>query len=585
MRGSEPSVDFRMLFEAAPGLYLVLDNALVIVAVSDAYLKATMTDRKNILGRGIFEIFPDNPDDPNATGVHNLRASLERVLRSGTSDSMAVQKYDIRRPDGGFEERYWSPVNCPVRSMDGSVPLIIHRVEDVTEFVHLKERGHRQAELTRELQERSRSMEMEILRRSRELQDLNERLRQSEAGLEAKVRERTAMLEAQMRENQRLEMQFRQAQKMDAIGTLAGGVAHDFNNLLTVITGYSELVLLGLEPDAEGREAVQQILKASARAAALTRQLLAFSRQQVVAPKVLQLNAVISDLAMMLTRLIGEDIQLRTQLDPALCKVKADPGQIEQLIMNLVVNSRDAMPHGGILRVSTHNVTLDERYVREHVDARVGPYVQIIVQDSGCGMDEATKARIFEPFFTTKAPGKGSGLGLATVFGIVKQCGGFIWVDSELGIGTTCRIYLPCVDESGTIAESIPLRTAPERGHEVILLVEDDESVRNLAVLSLQRYGYTVLPAHGGREAVLLSRNYVGTIDLLVSDVVMPEMGGRAVAEHIRRGRPHVKLLFCSGYTDDDVLRQGILLDQVPFLQKPFTPEALARRVREVLDG
>lgn len=702
--------NFRLLFESSPGLYLVLTPDFTIVAVSDAYSRATMTNRDDVLGRSIFEVFPDNPADPAATGVRNLRESLERVVRHRVADAMAVQKYDVRRPDslgGEFEERHWSPINSPVLGAENELLYIIHQVEDVTEFVRLKERESEQEKLNELLRTQSGQMEAEIFRRAQEIHEANRQLRKVQAELELHVQERTAELTktiGQLRQEsdarqeaeasvhrlaalvassedaiigldlnaiitdwnsgaeklfgylaaevigrnvmflvpeadrsraewalkqrspvspyeairdrkdgsrvtvsvclspiyqqgrmvgfsliyrditytKRLEDQFRHAQKMEAIGTLAGGVAHDFNNLLTIISGYSELLLDQLTPSDPAHSLIEQIRKAGERAAALTRQLLAFSRQQVMELKVLDLNAIVGDTEKMLRRLIGEDISLATALNPRLGTIKADAGQIEQIIMNLSVNARDAMPRGGKLTIETDNVSLDQSYAQSHMEVQPGRYVMLAVSDTGCGMNEATKARIFEPFFTTKEKGKGTGLGLATVFGIVKQTGGHIWVYSELGQGTTFKIYFPMTDGTVPTGNSFDGKAVPT-GIETILYVEDEDAVRALTVFALRSFGYTVLEANRGQEAIRLCETYQGPIHLLLSDVVMPEMGGRQVADAILSLRPNIKVLFVSGYTDDAIVRHGILHEQVAFLQKPFTPNALARKVRDVL--
>ncbi len=385
-------------------------------------------------------------------------------------------------------------------------------------------------------------------------------------------------------EARRLEEQYRQAQKMEAVGHLAGGVAHDFNNLLTVINGYSDLLLGRLGPEDPMRGLLAEIHKAGERAGSLTRQLLAFSRRQVLEPKVLDLNAVVSDTEKMLRRLIGEDVLLAVVLDPVLGRVKVDPGQMQQVLLNLAVNARDAMPQGGRLTIETRNVTLDEDYARTHPDIRPGEYAMLAVSDSGVGMDGATKARLFEPFFTTKGPGKGTGLGLATVYGIVKQSGGSIEVYSEPGQGATFKVYLPRVQEPVSSGKSFyGLRTMP-RGSETVLLVEDEDAVRALAGHVLRSCGYAVLEAADGRQAVQVAEKHRGPIDLLVSDVVMPHLGGRQLAERLVAGRPGLKVLFLSGYTDDAVVRHGVLGADYAFLQKPFTTAGLAQKVREVLD-
>ncbi len=386
-------------------------------------------------------------------------------------------------------------------------------------------------------------------------------------------------------ERQSLQTQLLQAQKMEAVGRLAGGIAHDFNNLLTAILGASDLLLEDLSVDASGRQEVEEIQKAAHRAAALTHQLLAFSRQQVLAPQVLDLNVLVADVEKLLRRLIGEDIELRTVLARNLSAVQADPGQLGQVVMNLAVNARDAMPRGGTLTIETANAELDETYASEHVPTPAGRHVMLAVTDTGIGMDEGTKAHLFEPFFTTKETGKGTGLGLATVYGIVKQSGGYIWVYSEPGHGTTFKIYLPRV-------EGVPLPTAPKpaapeslRGSETVLLAEDEPAVRSLTRRVLESYGYTVLTTEDGYEALRAAQEHQGPIPLLVTDVVMPKMSGRELAQRLLSERPEMKALYLSGYTDDAIVHHGVLEPGLAFLQKPFTPQTLARKVREVLDG
>jgi PAS domain S-box-containing protein len=381
----------------------------------------------------------------------------------------------------------------------------------------------------------------------------------------------------------RTEEQFRQAQKMEAIGRLAGGVAHDFNNLLTVITGYSDLLLNTLRVDDPSRELIGEIAKSADRAATLTRQLLAFSRKQVLAPKVMDLNTSITEMLNLLRRLISEDIQLRTTLAPGLYPVKVDRGQIEQVIMNLAVNARDAMPRGGQLTIETSNTDLDETLTRSLPELRPGPCVRLTVSDTGCGMDETVKARLFEPFFTTKAVGKGTGLGLATVYGIIKQSEGHITVWSEPGQGATFKIYLPGVREELPSAPKKPVPAPAVIGSETVLLVEDEEGVRTLTRHILQTSGYTVLEARHGLEALQVSEQQSGPIHLMVTDVVMPEMNGPQLARRILQLRPSLKVLFLSGYTDSTLLHNGLLDASRNFLQKPFAPEDLKSKVREVL--
>lgn len=386
-------------------------------------------------------------------------------------------------------------------------------------------------------------------------------------------------------ERKNLESQLRQAQKMEAIGRLAGGIAHDFNNLLTAIIGHCQLATFTLVEDDPMRRHMEEIEKAGHRAAGLTSQLLAFSRKQVLQTKVIDLNDTVAGIGKMLQRLIGEDIQLITNLDPALGRVKTDPGQIEQVIMNLAVNARDAMPRGGKLTIETDNVILDEHYASQHAEVHPGRYVLLAVSDNGIGMDKETQARIFEPFFTTKDIGKGTGLGLSTVFGIIKQSGGHVWFYSELEKGTTFKVYLPLIEEAVEVKRPQAPVIESVYGAESILLVEDDEMVRKLASLVLKKCGYTVLEAAGVFEAVQIHERHKGAIQLMVTDVVMPLISGPELARRLSLLRPDMKVLFMSGYSDDAIVNHGIIDGGTAFLQKPFTPDALSRKVRQLLDS
>jgi len=398
--------------------------------------------------------------------------------------------------------------------------------------------------------------------------------------------EKLVIVNRDVTERKRLEEQFRQSQKMEAVGRLSGGVAHDFNNLLGVIIGYGEIVQEGTAADSPLRSCVEEMLKAGHRAASLTRQLLAFSRQQVLDPRVLDLNAVVKDMEKMLKRLISEDIQLRTDLDPGLARVKADQGQIEQVIMNLAVNARDAMPNGGKLEITTSNFHMDEDFVlRYPYPVLAGDYVLLTVADNGIGMEASTRMRAFEPFFTTKGKGKGTGLGLSTVYGVVKQSGGYIEVNSEPGAGATFKIYLPKVEEALDSQKQAAELPASLHGTETVLLVEDELSLRKLSRHLLELCGYVVLEAENGTEALKISQEYNKTIHLLLTDVVMPGMSGRALADQLVKQRAAIRVVYMSGYTGQTVGEHGVLAEGSYFLPKPFTREALARKVREALDG
>jgi PAS domain S-box-containing protein len=386
-------------------------------------------------------------------------------------------------------------------------------------------------------------------------------------------------------ERRKLESQFRQAQKMESIGTLAGGIAHDFNNLLTVMLSYSSSLSSELEKDSRQQRAAEQVAQAAERGAALTRQLLAFSRQQVFQLRVVNLNDIILNLLTMLHRIIGEHIEIHTVLAEDLAAVKADAGQLEQVLMNLSANARDAMPKGGRLTLETQNVELDENFVRRHVGSAVGPHVVLTVSDTGSGMDAATLARIFEPFFTTKGPASGTGLGLAMVYGVVKQSGGCIWVYSEVGEGTTFKIYLPRAAQTAESSIGKKPQGAPKRGSETILLVEDDPAVRDLVNAMLGKQGYSVLVSKEPSDVGAICQQHSGRIDLLLTDLLLPGMSGRDIAKRVGELRPEVKVLFMSGYTDDALVHSHGFDEAFAFLQKPFSSLTLAAKIREVLDG
>ncbi len=676
--------DFRVLFESAPGLYLALTPQLKIIAVSDAYLKATMTKREEILDRHLFDVFPDNPEESNATGVRNLTASLERVVKGRMSDAMPVQQYDIRRPEsegGGFEERYWSPANFSVLNDDGELAYIIHRVEDVTEFVRLEMRGVEQMRLTDEEHLRAEKLHTEVTLREQEithrkraeekLQQAEERMRSivdnmvdgiitiDEQGTiescnpaaetifgysatevvgrnikmlmpepfhtehdgylvnylrsgDAKIigigrevvgrrkddsifpmelsisafqlgqsRHFTGLVR-DVSTRKALELEIQQAQKMEIVGHLAGGVAHDFNNLLTVILGGCSFLESDEGLTADSRELAIDIHRAADRAAQLTRQLLAFSRKQILQPQVLDLNEVLANVGRMLSRLIGENITLEIHAAPDLWRVKLDLGQIEQVIVNLAVNSRDAMPQGGTLSVEASNVVLD--FASAPHGMKPGSYVLLTVRDTGYGMDKATMSRIFEPFFTTKPVGQGTGLGLATVFGIVKQSDGHISVSSTPSQGTKFKLYFPEALERPGEGQTSKPSLSLHRGEETVLVVEDEDTVRKLACRTLRSNGYTVLEAQNGGEAIERFEKYEGKIHLLLSDVVMPVMGGRQLSENLLERYPDLKVLFASGYTDEMIIRHGVSEANTNFIHKPFMPADLLAKVRAVLD-
>jgi two-component system, cell cycle sensor histidine kinase and response regulator CckA len=398
--------------------------------------------------------------------------------------------------------------------------------------------------------------------------------------------DRLVIVNRDVTERKRLEEQFRQSQKMEAIGRLSGGVAHDFNNLLGVIIGYGEVLQEGIATDSPIRSCIDEVLKAGHRAAGLTRQLLAFSRQQQMDPRVLDLNIVVRDMEKMLKRLIGEDVRLLTRLDGSLARIKADQGQIEQVVMNLAVNARDAMPKGGELVIETSNYYVDEAFTRQYpYPMSVGHYVLLNVTDTGIGMDAATRVRVFEPFFTTKEKGHGTGLGLSMVYGVVKQSGGYIDVQSEPGQGASFRILLPVAEKVASETGMTKAHSELLQGNETILLVEDETSLRKLTRHLLELCGYTVLEADSGAQALSMSREHEGAIHLLLTDVVMPAMSGKILADEMLKDRPETHVVFMSGYTGQTVGQHGVLAEGSFYLQKPFTKEGLGRKVREALDG
>ncbi len=382
-----------------------------------------------------------------------------------------------------------------------------------------------------------------------------------------------------------LEQQLFQAQKMEAVGRLAAGIAHDFNNLLGVISGYGEIVMSGLGAADPLREDVGQILKAADRAAASTLQLLAFGRKQVLQEQVVDLNAMISESEKLLPRLLGEDVEMSTQLEPGLGRVRADPGQLNQVLLNLILNARDAMPDGGRITIATSNEEVDSTYSTAHPNLHSGSYVLLSVTDTGQGMDATTQARVFEPFFTTKESGKGTGLGLAAVYGIVEQSGGQVYVYSEVGVGTTFKVYLPRIDEKAEAGAKEKGSEPARHGTETVLLVEDEAALRELLRKTFESSGYTVLVARDGKEAVELAASHVGSIEAMVSDVIMPGLNGPKVAELLAATRPEMKVLFVSGYSDESIFRNGVLRPGTAFLSKPFSLGTVLRRLRELLEA
>jgi len=420
---------------------------------------------------------------------------------------------------------------------------------------------------------------------------VEQELRTSKELLERRVEERTAdltganeSLRAEIQERQSLQEQLVQSQKMESLGSLAGGIAHDFNNLLTGMLGYAELAQMKLPSDSPVQADLDEIRQSAERAASLTKQLLTFARKEVVEPKVVDLNELAGGLVKLIRRLLGEDIELVTLLGDELGRVQIDPGQFEQVIVNLAVNARDAMPKGGKLVIETHNMALDEPQEAHRAVLAPGDYVVLSVSDSGCGIGKEIQPQVFDPFFTTKEKGKGTGLGLSTCYGIIRNSGGYIWIYSELGIGTTFRIYLPRVDEVPMAIRPEPERLSGGRSGETVLVVEDEDSVRAIATVALRAAGYQVLEATNGEHALRVLADYDSPVDLVVTDVIMPAMNGRELAAALKIIRPESKILYTSGYTDDSMVLQGVLTHNLAFLQKPFTPRKLAQKVRDVLD-
>jgi PAS domain S-box-containing protein len=657
--------DFRALFEAAPNLYLVLSPDLTIVAVSDAYCRATLTDRGVIIGRRLFDVFPDNPDDPAATGVNNLRASLVRVLQFRRPDAMAVQKYDIRRPDsegGGFEVRYWAPLNSPVLNQAGQVAWIIHRVEDVTEIVRLQEKADARIEHVRNQQDVIEQLQKttsfldavidnlpgmlfvksfpdsrfvlfnrageELLGYARtdylgksdydffpkeqadhfvakdravlesgEIQvtpeepistrDLGTRLlRTIKVPLNDKAGKAEFLLgySEDITERKAMEQQLRQAVKMEAVGQLTGGVAHDFNNLLGIIIGNLDIAVEQAASDPALREIILEALNGALRGAELTRRLLAFSRKQPLQPAVIDLNQGLPQIAGMLRRTLGEQVTVELHRGSELWPVKVDPAQLDEAILNLAINARDAMPKGGTVSIETHNVRLDHDYTAANPEAALGEYVQLSVSDTGGGMSPEVVERCFEPFFTTKGIEKGTGLGLSMVYGFVKQSGGHIKIYSELGHGTTVKIYLPR-SAGGAIEMARPVADhAPAPGTELVLMVEDNKDLRAVTLKQLTDLGYRTLEAEDAKAALKILAERPD-IDLLFTDIVMPGgMTGTELAREARRLYPRLKILLTSGYTARAMANGFHDIEGLELLNKPFRKRDLAQRLRSVLE-
>jgi len=675
--------DYRAFFENAPGLYLIVDRDFNIAAASDAYLGATLTTRDAIVGRNLFDVFPDDPNDPSADGAGNLRASLTRVRKLRQPDPMPVQRYAVRRADGTFEERYWSPVNLPILDGAGEVRWIMHRVEEVTQLIaqqpadELQRLTDQQQAIIERLRSINRSLDREIQDRKAAQQELGQArqflnlvienmpgmvyakdattlrfilmnkggeqilgyrrdemigktdydfLPKAQADAYAKrdlevlasgellvipeeeivnragekrfvETKKMAVFDSQGRPEfllclsedisarRDLEQQLRQSQRLDAIGRLTGGMAHDFNNLLGVITANLDFLMERLEGDEEATIFAQDALDGALRGHELVKRMLAFGRQQPLQPVTFSLNEVVSGMKGLLRRTIREDIEMSVISAERLAPVLADKSQLENAILNLAINSAHAMPNGGKLILETENVRLDDDYAAQNLDVKPGAYVMLAVSDSGTGMAPEVVERAFEPFFTTKPVGAGSGLGLSMVYGFVKQSGGHIKIYSEVGHGTTIRLYLPAVlQEAAAVdaAESEPEQRRLATGN--VLLVEDEENLRRAAARMLKSMGYTVFETGSGPEALAYLRNG-GQADLLFSDVVMPGgMTGIELAEIARNTWPDLKILLTSGYSEVLVRESSRRLDGINLIGKPYRKLELELKIRELLE-
>jgi signal transduction histidine kinase/ActR/RegA family two-component response regulator len=560
-----PCLDFRALFEAVPGRYLVLAPDLTIIAVSDAYTRMTMTVRGAIVGRAIFDVFPDNPDNANAAAANALRASLDRVLETGRPDSMPQQKFLAPRPiteGGGFEERHWCALNAPVFDGMGELRWIIHRVQDVTDVVKLRDE-----EAARET-------------RIREQQRTIEQLRASSQELARRVDESAS----RGHEHDQVTGQHADLEKMEAVGNVTGSIAHDFNNLLAAVLGNLEMLGDQTGIDTEGRELLGEAQRAAARGADLARRLLAFARRQPLKPARIDIDELVEAVGRRLERGLGRTVRITLDLAPDLWAVMADPALLETSLANMIANAGDAMPNGGHLIIGTRNGHLDADYVSEHPGVQPGDYAIIEVSDTGSGMSRDVQRRIFEPFFTTKDKGTGRGLGLSTVLGFVKQSGGHVDVASEEGVGTTFRLYLPRLStEAPKLDGPAPATSLAKGESETVLVVEDDPNLRRVVRRQLLELGYQVLEAE--RAAAALRLLEAQKIDLLFTDIVTPgSIDGMALARTAAVRWPGLKILLTSGFPQaahgDE---HGGAVNGMRLLSKPYGRDELARVLREVL--
>lgn len=695
---SRPEPDYRAIFNATPGPYLILSPDLVIVAMNDARLLATASTRENTVGRPLFEMYPDNPDDPAADGVANLRASLDRVVALKRPDVMAIQKYDIQRPEadgGGFEVRYWRPVNVPVLGPDGNLAYIIHYVEDATSVMQLTATDERSRELARHQETTIAQLRLANQELARQFEARERLAREKEAATAALLAEESRFraiadklpgivyrgvapphgayretyvssgieqalgvspdhvmsgvtrlfdfihpddraekiaafaLAGQKRQTvvtelkmlrpdggirwwwlhttptpledgglqwdgmalditarRKTEQQLHHAVKMEAIGQLTGGLAHDFNNLLTVILGNAELLTEQLSDNPQLRGLAEITQTAAERGAELTSQLLAFSRRQALEPKAIDVNKLISGMDKMMRRMIGAHVEIELIRGAGLWSATADPAQLESALLNLAINARDAMGAGGKLTVETCNSHIDETYAAAHDEVTPGRYVLISVTDTGTGMTPETMAKAFDPFFSTKEVGKGTGLGLSMVFGFVKQSGGHIKIYSEIGYGTTFKIYLPrAYGPADPADQGISASSFEPQGNETILVVEDTDILREHVLGLLRALDYRAIETSNGKEALEVLRSSA-RVDLLFTDIVMGGgMNGRELAEQAQLLRPGLKVLYTSGYTENAIVHQGRLDPGIQLLRKPYARRDLATKLRLVLDG
>jgi signal transduction histidine kinase len=561
--------------------HAILNAALHVVAAGNSLPRLLGVEATSLIGRSMLDVLAEQAAvGPHADLAIAATAALREVRGSGKAQTTPVFALDAEAL-----EIYPSPqatrlvrlVYVPVFGAAGELLFIVQRAHDVTQLLALaRDSEDHGATRARALSELRHELEARAQEQMTEHERANEELLREIA--EHMKTEKTL---------RRTQEQLHHAQRLEAVGRLAGGIAHDFNNLLSIVLGYSTSLIAELALDAPMRSDIEEIRRAGERAAELTHQLLAFGRRQVLEPKVLDLNEVVLNTGRMIRRILGENIELVVVPAPGLWRVKVDPGQVEQVIVNLVINARDAMPEGGTLTIESSNVEFDGDYAQTNFGATPGRHVVLTISDTGFGMTRETQARIFEPFFTTKEKGKGTGLGLSSVFGIVKQSGGHIWLYSEPSKGTTFKLCFPCTAEAtepNVLARLTETGPAP-RGTETILLVEDDAQLRTVARTILERHGYQVLDAPNGTEALVLSASFSGYIALLVTDVVMPCLNGRELARSLLEARPNTKVMYMSGYTDDAIVHNGILDPGVAFLQKPITSAALARKVRQVLDS